>query len=103
MEKYIHKINGIIGKTSLSVILPKNILTDLAIAKGNFVEIKKERDEIIIKKIIDTETSIKNNQLSEDKPSDLNFTSHHEYNIEKSFSNMLPVEEPRKLSTGISQ
>jgi len=100
MDKYVHKINGKIGKSSLSVILPKSFLIDLAITKGNFVEIKKENDKIVIKKIIDSDVNSIKNQTNEDNTSesksDLIQDNMIEYN-----SKMLPVEEPRKLSTGI--
>ena len=51
MEEYIHKINGVIGKTSLNVVLPKNFINDLNIQKGDFVEINKDDDKIVIKKL----------------------------------------------------
>ncbi len=52
MEKYIHKINGITGKTSLSVVIPHNISEDLNILKGDYVEIKKKGDNIILRKLV---------------------------------------------------
>jgi AbrB family looped-hinge helix DNA binding protein len=51
MQDYIHKVNGIIGKASLSVVLPKNIIKDLHIQKGDYVEITRSNEEIIIKKL----------------------------------------------------
>ena len=51
MEEYIHKINGVIGKTSLNVVLPKNFINELNIQKGDFVEINKDDDKIVIKKL----------------------------------------------------
>ncbi len=49
--EYIHKLNGKIGKTSLSVVLPKNFLKELQMQKGDFVEIDKNDEKIIIKKL----------------------------------------------------
>jgi antitoxin component of MazEF toxin-antitoxin module len=102
MDKYIHKINGKIGKSSLSVILPKNFLTDLAITKGNFVQIQKEKDEIIIKKLIDSDTNSIQKQTNEDNLSENKSVLKIQDNLRKNKSNMLPVEQPGKLSTGIS-
>jgi antitoxin component of MazEF toxin-antitoxin module len=46
---YIHKINGTKDKTSLNVVLPRKILLDLKIGKGDFVEINRENELIVIK------------------------------------------------------
>jgi len=51
MTDYIHRINGILGKTSLNVVLPKDLLKELQMQKGDFVKINKEEDKIIIKKL----------------------------------------------------
>lgn len=51
MEEYIHRINGVIGKTSVSVVLPKNIIKELHIQKGDFVGINRDNNKIIIKKL----------------------------------------------------
>ncbi len=51
METFIHKINGV-GKASLNVVIPHNILDDLDIAKGDFVEINRDLNKIIIKKLM---------------------------------------------------
>lgn len=51
MNKHIHKINGVDGKTSLSVVIPHTILENLNIVKGDFVEIDRKEDKIIIRKL----------------------------------------------------
>jgi antitoxin component of MazEF toxin-antitoxin module len=40
-----------LSKASLGAILPKSYLEELAIDKGDFIEINKENDKIIIKKL----------------------------------------------------
>ena len=47
------KIHNIIkmSEASRGVILPKGFLQELEIEKGDFVEINKENDKIIIKKL----------------------------------------------------
>ncbi len=50
MNSKIHKINKL-SKASLSVILPSDFLKELAIEKGDFVQINKENDRIIVKKL----------------------------------------------------
>jgi len=51
VERHIRKISGVDGKTSLNAVLPRGILRELGITKGDFVEIHKENDGIIIKKL----------------------------------------------------
>ena len=50
MSFKIHKIIKL-SKASLGAILPKGFLNELAIEKGDFVEINKENDKITIKKL----------------------------------------------------
>ncbi len=50
MSCKIHKIIKM-SKASLGSILPKGYLEELAIEKGDFIEINKENDKIIIKKL----------------------------------------------------
>jgi antitoxin component of MazEF toxin-antitoxin module len=45
------KIQGLIGDSSLGVILPKTMATNISINKGEFVKIYQEEDKIIIQKI----------------------------------------------------
>ena len=40
-----------LSKASLGAILPKSYLEELAIEKGDFIEINQENDKIIIKKL----------------------------------------------------
>ncbi len=51
MPGYIHKINGILGKTSLTVVLPKDFLKELHMQRGDFVKINKDNDKIVIQKL----------------------------------------------------
>ncbi len=51
MPGYIHRINGILGKTSLTVVLPKDLLKELQMQRGDFVKINKDNDRIIIEKL----------------------------------------------------
>ncbi len=46
----IHKIFQL-SKASFGAILPKGYLEELSIEKGDFVEINRENDKIIIKKL----------------------------------------------------
>ena len=49
-ESKIHKTIKL-SKASLGAILPKSYLEELAIEKGDFIEINQENDKIIIKKL----------------------------------------------------
>jgi hypothetical protein len=44
------KVQGLIGETSFSVILPKQYAINLGIGKGNFVKVHQEEGQIIIEK-----------------------------------------------------
>jgi bifunctional DNA-binding transcriptional regulator/antitoxin component of YhaV-PrlF toxin-antitoxin module len=44
------KIQGLIGETSFSVILPKKYAIDLGINKGDFVRVHQKDNMIIIEK-----------------------------------------------------
>ena len=44
------KIQGLIGETSFSVILPKEYAIDIGLRKGDFVKVKKEANSLIIEK-----------------------------------------------------
>jgi bifunctional DNA-binding transcriptional regulator/antitoxin component of YhaV-PrlF toxin-antitoxin module len=51
MSKFEYrKVQGLIGETSFSIILPKAYATNLGIAKGNFVKVHQEEDRIVIEK-----------------------------------------------------
>ncbi|HET6589201.1 MAG TPA: hypothetical protein VFG45_03445 [Candidatus Nitrosocosmicus sp.] len=52
MNKFIHKISGVNYKTSVHVVIPHNIVDELGIARGDFVQINKKDNEIVIKKIL---------------------------------------------------
>jgi len=44
------KVQGLIGETSFSVILPKHYAISLGIGKGDFVKVHQEDARIIIEK-----------------------------------------------------
>ena len=46
----IRKIQGLIGETSFSLILPKTYANKLLIGKGDFVKVKLEGRKITIEK-----------------------------------------------------
>jgi phosphate uptake regulator len=44
------KVQGLIGETSFSIILPKEYALNLGIGKGDFVKVRQEERRIIIEK-----------------------------------------------------
>jgi len=44
------KVQGLIGETSFSVILPKEYALNIGLAKGDFVKVRHEQNRIIIEK-----------------------------------------------------
>jgi hypothetical protein len=44
------KVQGLIGETSFSIILPKAYAVNLGIGKGDFVKVGQEEGKIIIEK-----------------------------------------------------
>jgi hypothetical protein len=44
------KVQGLIGETSFSVILPKEYAIDIGLGKGDFVKVRKEANSLIIEK-----------------------------------------------------
>jgi antitoxin component of MazEF toxin-antitoxin module len=44
------KVQGLIGETSFSIILPKTYAINLGITKGDFVKVRQEEDRIVIEK-----------------------------------------------------
>ena len=46
----IRKVQGLIGESSFSIILPKIYSTNLGIGKGDFVKVRQEENKIIIEK-----------------------------------------------------
>jgi antitoxin component of MazEF toxin-antitoxin module len=44
------KVQGYVGESSFSVILPKSYATHLGIGKGDFVKVSQEENRIIIEK-----------------------------------------------------
>jgi antitoxin component of MazEF toxin-antitoxin module len=46
----IRKVQGLVGETSFSIILPKAYANELGIEKGNFVKVRQEGSSLIIEK-----------------------------------------------------
>jgi phosphate uptake regulator len=44
------KVQGLIGETSFSVILPKEYALNIGLGKGDFVKVRQEHNCIIIEK-----------------------------------------------------
>ena len=44
------KVQGLIGETSFSIVLPKIYAINLGIGKGDFVKVKQEENRIVIEK-----------------------------------------------------
>lgn len=44
------KVQGLIGETSFSIILPKEYALNLGIGKGDFVKVRQEEMRIVIEK-----------------------------------------------------
>jgi formylmethanofuran dehydrogenase subunit D len=44
------KVQGLIGETSFSIILPKTYALNLGIGKGDFVKVRQEEGRIVIEK-----------------------------------------------------
>ena len=44
------KVQGLIGETSFSLILPKHYAVNLGIGKGDFVKVSQEDGKIILEK-----------------------------------------------------
>jgi AbrB family looped-hinge helix DNA binding protein len=50
-SKYeFRKVQGLIGESSFSIILPKAYAINLGIEKGDFVKVREEEGKIIIEK-----------------------------------------------------
>jgi antitoxin component of MazEF toxin-antitoxin module len=44
------KVQGLIGETSFSIILPKTYAIELGVNKGDFMKVKLENNRIILEK-----------------------------------------------------
>jgi phosphate uptake regulator len=44
------KVQGLIGETSFSIILPKEYALNIGIGKGDFVKVRQEEKKMIIEK-----------------------------------------------------
>jgi bifunctional DNA-binding transcriptional regulator/antitoxin component of YhaV-PrlF toxin-antitoxin module len=49
-EYQYRKVQGILGTSSFSIILPKDYAIHLGIGKGDFVKVRQEENKIIIEK-----------------------------------------------------
>jgi AbrB family looped-hinge helix DNA binding protein len=48
--KEFRKVNGLVGESSFSIVLPKSYAVDLGIGKGDFVMVTKIDKKIIVEK-----------------------------------------------------
>jgi bifunctional DNA-binding transcriptional regulator/antitoxin component of YhaV-PrlF toxin-antitoxin module len=48
------KVQGIVGESSFSIILPKLYAINLGIGKGDFVKVHQEDKKIVIEKALET-------------------------------------------------
>jgi bifunctional DNA-binding transcriptional regulator/antitoxin component of YhaV-PrlF toxin-antitoxin module len=48
----LRKVQGIVGESSFSVILPKQIATEAGIGKGDYLEFFLEGDRIVLQKAV---------------------------------------------------
>ena len=44
------KVQGLVGETSFSIVLPKKYATDIGIGKGDFVKIVQDNGRILVEK-----------------------------------------------------
>jgi len=49
-DREIRKVQGLVGETSFSVILPKKFAMSLGIGKGDYVNVVQEGRRIVIEK-----------------------------------------------------
>jgi hypothetical protein len=47
------KVQGLIGETSFSIILPKQYAVSLGIGKGDFVKVSQDNGKIILEKAME--------------------------------------------------
>jgi phosphate uptake regulator len=50
MNYEYRKVQGLIGETSFSIILPKEYALNIGIGKGDFVKVRQEAQKIIVEK-----------------------------------------------------
>ena len=54
LEDYEYrKVQGLVGETSFSIILPKTYAIELGVNKGDFRKVKLEDNRIILEKVRD--------------------------------------------------
>ena len=49
----VRKVQGLVGETSFSIILPKTYAIHLGVNKGDFMKVKLEDNRIILEKVRD--------------------------------------------------
>jgi bifunctional DNA-binding transcriptional regulator/antitoxin component of YhaV-PrlF toxin-antitoxin module len=49
-SKELRKVQGILGETSFSVVLPKHIASEAGISKGDYLEFFREGNRIVLQK-----------------------------------------------------
>jgi len=50
MPNQYRKIQGLVGESSFSLVLPKQFAINLGIKKGDFVKVRQEENRIVIEK-----------------------------------------------------
>ena len=50
IQNQYRKIQGLVGESSFSLVLPKQFAITLGIKKGDFVKVRQEENRIIIEK-----------------------------------------------------
>ena len=48
--KEYRKVQGLVGESSFSIVLPKSFAIDLGIGKGDFASVYTEEEKIIVEK-----------------------------------------------------
>jgi len=49
-SKEYRKVQGLVGESSFSIVLPKSFANALGIGKGDFVEVYTENEKIVVEK-----------------------------------------------------
>jgi ABC-type lipoprotein release transport system permease subunit len=51
-NKQYRKVQGLVGESSFSIVLPKSFAMDLGIGKGDFVTVYMENNKIIVERAL---------------------------------------------------
>lgn len=94
MKQFIHKISGVDYKTSVHVVIPHHIVNELGITRGDFVQIDKKDNEIVIRKLL----AEKHARFNGNRNTDV--TSEHEQSLGPISSRF--IGKKGSIDTGIS-